>query len=491
MTEQVMNGATRPAEKTGHSPSPLRPQGRQSLNILQVSTMDRGGGAEKVAWDLFQAYRDLGHNSWLAVRTKRTDDSEVISLAGDSERSAWARFWLSMQEGRLNSFVLDRLDWVAEPIRRLKIRQGLEDFEFPATRRLLELTPERPDVIHCHNLHEGYFDLRRLTTLSHQVPVVLTLHDEWLLTGHCAYTLDCDRWKIGCGSCPDLQIYPAIARDATAYNWRRKKKIFADSQIYVSAPCHWLLEEIEQSLAAAGIVESRIIPYGVDLSYFYPSDRRIVRARLDIPDQTKVLLFTANGVRRNRFKDYETIRAAVAQVSEDMQSQDVLFIALGEDSPAEQIGSSEVRFIPYKTDIGLVATYFQAADLYLHAANADTFPNVVLEALACGTPVIATAVGGIPEQIKGLTDTGMPISKWNQFGADEATGVLVKAGDASAMAIAVEKLLKDESLCCRLGHNAANDARRRFDIKREVVEYLDWYRQLVENRANLRRKQPM
>ena len=140
----------------------------------------------------------------------------------------------------------------------------------------------------------------------------------------------------------------------------------------------------------------------------------------------------------------------------------------------------------------MVAQYYHAADLYLHAAKADNFSNAVLEALACGTPVIATAVGGIPEQVKGLRDLGIPLtSKWNRYGADEATGVLVKPGDADAMAIAVEKLLKDESLCCRLGHNAANDARRRFDIKREVVEYLDWYRQLVENRANLRRKQPM
>ena len=144
-----------------------------------------------------------------------------------------------------------------------------------------------------------------------------------------------------------------------------------------------------------------------------------------------------------------------------------------------------------KQTSAVVATYFQAADLYLHAAKADTFPNVVLEALACGTPIIATAVGGISEQIKGLTDTGMPVSKLDQFGADEATGVLVKAGDASAMAIAGEKLLKDESLRCRLAHNAANDARRRFDLNREVLEYLDWYRQLVENRANLRQKQPM
>ena len=49
-----------------------------------------------------------------------------------------------------------------------------------------------------------------------------------------------------------------------------------------------------------------------------------------------------------------------------------------------------------------VAPYYQAADVYLHAAKADNFPRAVLEALCCGTPVVATAVGGIPEQVKGL-----------------------------------------------------------------------------------------
>ena len=454
---------------------------KNRLNILQVSTADRGGGAEQVAWNLFRAYPEYGHGSWLAVRTKKTDHPNVIPLASDVFRSGWARFWLSLREKQQDAYWMDRLALIAEPTRFLKIRQGVEDFEYPATWQLLDLIPEPPDVVHCHNLHTAYFDLRTLSALSRRVPVILTVHDEWLLTGHCAYTLECDRWKTGCGMCPDLQIYPAISRDATAYNWRRKKNIFADSRLYISAPCHWLLEEMQQSMVASGIVESRIIPYGIDLSNFHPSDRRAVRAKLGIPDGAKVLLFAANGVRRNPFKDYETIRAAVAQVSERMPSQDVLFIALGEDLPGEQIGNISVRFVPYETDIGVVANYFQAADLYVHAAKADTFPNAVLEALACGTPVIATAVGGIPEQVKSLGNSDIAMSNWQSFGVDEATGVLVKPADAGAMACAIERLLKNGNLRCRLAENAANDARQRFDQKREVMEYLDWYQEIEDS----------
>ena len=65
---------------------------------------------------------------------------------------------------------------------------------FPASHRVLELPPRPPDVLHLHNLHGGYFDLRVLPELSARQPTVVTMHDEWLYTGHCAYTLDSERW---------------------------------------------------------------------------------------------------------------------------------------------------------------------------------------------------------------------------------------------------------------------------------------------------------
>ena len=94
----------------------------------------------------------------------------------------------------------------------------------------------------------------------------------------------------------------------------------------------------------------------------------------------------------------------------------MLCIALGETAPSEQIGDIEIRFVPYQKDPEQVARYHQAADIYIHPARADTFPTTIIEALACGTPVVATAVGGIPEQI-----------------VEGKTGFLVPVGDAGAM----------------------------------------------------------
>jgi glycosyltransferase involved in cell wall biosynthesis len=343
---------------------------------------------------------------------------------------------------------------------------GIEDFHFPGTRQLLDLTDQRPDVVHCHNLHGGYFDLRALPWLSRQVPVVLTLHDAWLLSGHCAHSFDCERWKRGCGHCPDLTIEPAIRRDATAYNWRRKQKIFKASRLYVATPCQWLMHKVEQSLLAPAIVEARVIPNGVDLSVFRPADKAEARSALGIPHGALVVLFAANSLRQNMWKDYRTARDAVALTFANMNARDLLFIALGDDGQAEEQAGPAVRFVPYQTEPKAVARYYQAADVYVHAARADTFPNTVLEAQACGTPAVATAVGGIPEQVE-----------------DGLNGFLVPAGDAPALAARLTQLLSDHELRARMGLQAVEVARRRFDLSRQADAYLDWYQELVHRHA--------
>ncbi len=455
------------------------------MNILQVSTVDIVGGAEKVAWNLFQAYRARGHNSWLAVGSKRSDDADVMVICNNSS-TPWTRLCRAVGEkGEQLQGKGHGLWQVARackhPRREVESWLGIEDFNYPGTRQIINMTPQKPDIVHCHNLHGGYFDLRALPWLSHQAVTILTLHDAWLMSGHCAHSFDCERWRIGCGQCPDLNIPPAVQRDATAYNWRRKRDIYAQSRLYISTPCEWLMRKVEQSMLTPAVVEARVIPNGIDLSVFRPADKQAVRAALGIPQETEVLLFTAHGIRRNMWKDYQTMRNATALVAERIDRRDLLFIALGEDAPAERIGHAEVRFVPYEKDTEATARYYQAADLYLHAARADTFPNTVLEALACGIPVIATAIGGIPEQVKGLeaAEGQSQTAKLNRYSAEEATGILVPAGDAAEMAVGIERLMNDDSLRRRMGENATKDARKRFDLQRQVDSYLEWYERIL------------
>lgn len=439
------------------------------MNILQLSTQDLGGGAEKVAWNLFQTYRVRGHQSHLAVGRKRTDDVGVLEIPRPDRKPTWARLcWvlhgrLAPLETRVRGVWRLRywLRLLAQGKPMWDRERGREDFNFPGSRQLLGLPPKEPDIVHAHNLHGGYFDLRFLPVLSCKVPVVMTLHDEWTYTGHCAYTLGCERWQHGCGECPDLTIYPAIKQDATAWNWRRKQRIYRRSRLYVATPSAWLLERVEQSMLQP--VEGRVIHNGVDLTVYHPADRYKVRTELGLPVDAVILLFAAHNV-KSRFKDYVTIRDAIAHLNlSDSMSQQVLFLALGgKEAGTDKIGSVDVQTIPFQSNPARVAQYFQAADVFLHAAHADNFPNTVLESLACGTPVVATAVGGIPEQIE-----------------DGETGFLVPAQDGAAMAQKIRKLLQDDALRRRMSAQAAAVAKREFDLERQADDYLDWYEKIL------------
>ncbi len=152
---------------------------------------------------------------------------------------------------------------------------------------------------------------------------------------------------------------------------------------------------------------------------------------------------------------------ALSQVQTD---QELIFVCVGNrvSRPERMVGMGRMMYLPFVSDVSRLVLWYQAADVYIHAAREDNFPNTVLEALACGTPVVATAVGGIPEQID-----------------DGVTGFLVPKGDSQAMAQRVTELLTNNELRLRMGQQAAETAKQRFGLERQVNEYLNWYEEVI------------
>jgi glycosyltransferase involved in cell wall biosynthesis len=439
------------------------------VKILQVGTTDAGGGAERVALQLHEAYTQLQHRSWLAVGDKRTNRTGILEIPNRQARHVWERSWLNagnalrtLERSVSSVWMLRRLlTAISNPPRALGYARGHEDFDFPGTWRLLDLPGDRPDIVHCHNLHGSYFDLRALPWLSSEVPVVLTLHDAWLTTGHCAHSFGCERWVAGCGKCPDLTIYPAVRRDATSRNWRVKQRILQKCRVAVVTPSAWLMEKVKRSMLMSAATQCRTIPNGIDLSLFHPADRREARLSLGIPQDVPVLLFTASGGEQNRFKDYATLRVAIEGVGKQMRGEPIRFYALGNNGARETLGTVEIWNVGHVSDPCRVAQFYQAANVYIHASNADTFPNTVIEALACGIPVVATAVGGIPEQVD-----------------DGKTGFLVPPADARTMVDRIVELLHNADLRERMSRDAARVAQERFDLRRQAGDYLRLYQEL-------------
>lgn len=449
---------------------PLSNRVPSPLSIVQVGAADRGGGAAAVATGLHHGYTARGHHAWHVVGRKHSEDARVVMLP-DDDRTWLRRSGYTGVQRRLRQLALRypargwgrlsrSLRLATHPAALTARLQGREDFDFPGTHRVLELNGRVPDVIHAHNLHGGFFDLRALESISARVPTVITLHDMWMLTGHCAHSLECVRWATGCGHCPGLHLDPPIRRDATAENWLAKQAIYQRSQLHIAAPSQWLADQVRGSMLAPHVRDLRVIPNGVDTTVFRPADRLAVRRALGLPVNTAIVLLTT-GSRGSMWKDDRVLRTTIERVAGDAGTASTLFVAVGRESAVSGTPAGRTRSIPYQDDPRVMAQYYQAADIYLHAARADTFPLAVLESMACGTPVIASEVGGIPEQV------------------DHTTGILVRRGDAAQMAAATITLLNDAAARERLGANARVRVQERFDLTQQVAAYLSWFHEIT------------
>lgn len=447
------------------------------------------GGAERSARNLARAYRDLGHDSWLAVGTRRSDETGTFELPREAGRNALVRSLAALRDryeprirrvrgaGRL----LSAARLLAEPFRTLEKALGREDFAYPGADELLALVPKPPDVVHLHNLHGDYFDLTSLPRLSRRVPTILNVRDGWLMSGHCAFSLGCDRWKRGCGSCPDLSLFPSVRRDATGFNWRRKKAILSESRLYVATPSRWMMELVRESIVAAGALESRVVPNGVDTDVFFEGDRARARAAVGVDAGADLLLVAANGLKQNVWKDFATLRSALERLGSVRRPRPLVVVAIGENAEAERLGGVELRFVPFEQDGVRLADFYRAATLYLHAARVESFGNVLLEARACGTPVVATSIGGIPEQVRALGAAWMP-SGVKSHDEAHATGALVPPGDPVAFAAAVAALLDDGALRNRLAENGKAQVDAEYTLRLQARRFLGWYEEIRERR---------
>jgi len=310
------------------------------------------------------------------------------------------------------------------------------------------------DILHLHNLHGWYFSPFALPELTSLKPTVWTLHDEHSFTGHCAFTYQCEKWRSSCKNCPNLDTYPRLGVDSAEFLRKTKKIIYDYSSFVVVCPSLWLKNRAEKSILKNKDI--RHIPNGVDINIFNLKNKLEMRKKLNLPLDKKILLFSSDFGTDNPYKGGEYIK----QTYEILKNrEDLFFLIIGGDST--ELTDKNLKKVEYLYNEKDLSEYYSASDLFIYPTLADNFPYVVLESMACGTPVVAFNTGGVPEQIQHCK-----------------TGYLAKYKDTLDFINGINLFINNEQLLFSAGIEANKFIEAHFTLELSINRYINLYEEI-------------
>jgi glycosyltransferase involved in cell wall biosynthesis len=204
---------------------------------------------------------------------------------------------------------------------------------------------------------------------------------------------------------------------------------------------------------------------GVDINAFHPADKAVNRKQLGLPANRKIVF----SVRRLVYKNgLDTLIESVPLVAK--KYPDVLFVVAGK-GPSRKLIEDRIKELKIQNNITLagfvpdelLSTYYGAANLFvLPSASGEGLPLVLLEAMSCGLPAVATTVGGTPEIVQ-----------------HKKTGILIPPINPQAMTDAIADLLVNENLCSAIGKQARRTIEEQFSWETNVRQLQEIYREFI------------
>lgn len=244
-------------------------------------------------------------------------------------------------------------------------------------RRSLNLIPSgmgrairelKPDVVHIHWIALDSVAFRELEDV--RCPIVVHLHDFWMINGFEPYPHD------------DRRFIEGFTKENSSWlerNLFERKRRFAERHnVIFVGPSEWSAKVARESIIGRGH-KVFAVPYCVEKRFgMWPTE----------PQKKFVVLFGADGGRTNPLKGFEDLEKALLLLPREVQQNTELRI-FGEDAQSYRIGDVEVKFLGRIGSVEKMAEAYRAADVYAFPSREETFGQTKVEAMMCGTPVLA------------------------------------------------------------------------------------------------------
>jgi glycosyltransferase involved in cell wall biosynthesis len=348
------------------------------LKILHVNTHDIQGGAARAAYRLHQALLTAGVDSQMLVQYKSSDDHAVIRLDSGLQKIR-AKF----------SPALDALPLKRYPSRTKTL---FSTAWVPLSGTAETINRINPDIVHLHWVNDGMMRIEELAKVN--APIVWSLHDMWAFTGGCHYDEECGAYKTGCGNCKVLRS--SKSNDLSKKIFKRKQTVFAPikNRLTIIGLSQWLKTCAEQSQL---FQDTKVInlPNLLNTQTFSPIDKKIARELLKLPQDKKLVLFGAMSATADPRKGFKELSQALDKLPEGIE-----LIVFGSSKPKDKTTfKQQAHYLGYLHDNISLRLLYSAADVMVVPSLQENLSNAIMESLACGTPVVAFAIGGNGDMI--------------------------------------------------------------------------------------------
>lgn len=334
-------------------------------------------------------------------------------------------------------------------------------FSRHATRKLLKFMDDfQPDVVVLNNLHANYINLPMLLKYlaKKDIPTVAVLHDCWFYTGKCCYytSLNCERWKTGCGNCPAKRLYnKSWFFDFSKKMFQDRVRLFgAIPSLGVVAVSDWLLEQAKQSPVFQNAKIITRIHNWIDTEDFAPVDSQELRREMNLEEKKVILAVAAVWEKR---KGLDSLYKIAEELKEDEQLIIIGNLRKSTNHPANVLHMNRTE------SRKKLVQYYSMADVFLQPSLEETFGKVTAEVLSCGTPVVCYDSTANPELI------------------GEKCGAVVPAGDTDAMLRETRVILQNGKSA--YANSCRTTAQNRFHIEKLLKQYLELCQNLHREQA--------
>ena len=280
-------------------------------------------------------------------------------------------------------------------LKRPPFERLIKNISLPAANRLRhkrhllafqkQLAKTQPPLLNLHNIHDSGLNH---DSIPPGIPLIWTLHDRWPFAPEAYVWQDTNL---------NSKQFAAPDRPFTTAREKRARFFIRQAPTVLVAPSQWLADEARHHAPEQIRIEH--VPYGIDLDAFAPQCPTESRNTLQL-DPKRIWIGHASTWANSR-KGFDILARALNQV--DCSKIGLL---LWGQRPTDPLPSKlDTQFLGHIQDTKKLSQLYSACHLFLCPSRADNLPNTVLESLACGTPIIGSQAGGIPDMVR-PTHTG-------------------------------------------------------------------------------------